>query len=131
MGRILLKQGHDAEAMPHFHDALRIEPDNFQMLIYIARVLAADENQQIRNGAEALVLATQASHLAGKAQSVAMDTLAMAYAETGRFDQAVQTGQEAVNLARAAGQKDAAAIMQQRLELYQKRQPWRESFRKN
>jgi tetratricopeptide (TPR) repeat protein len=131
MGRILLKQGHDAEAMPHFHDALRIEPDNFQMLIYIARVLAADENQQIRNGAEALVLATQASHLAGKAQSVAMDTLAMAYAETGRFDQAVQTGQEAVNLARAAGQKDDAAIMQQRLELYQKRQPWRESFRKN
>jgi len=39
----------------------------------------------------------------------------------------VQTGQEAVNLARGAGQKDDAAIMQQRLELYQKHQPWRES----
>jgi tetratricopeptide (TPR) repeat protein len=131
MGKILLKQGHDAEAMPHFHGALRIEPDNLQMLIYLARVLAADENPQIRNGAEALVLATKASQLAGKAQPVALDTLAMAYAETGRFDEAVQTGQKAVNLARTAGQKDDAAIMQQRLELYQKHQPWRESFRKN
>jgi tetratricopeptide (TPR) repeat protein len=131
MGRILLKQGHDAEAMPHFHEALRIEPDNLQMLIYIARVLAADENPQICNGAEALVLATKANQLAGKAQPVALDTLAMAYAETGRFDEAVQTGQEAVNLARATGQKDDAAIMQQRLELYQRHQPWRQSFRKN
>jgi tetratricopeptide (TPR) repeat protein len=131
MGRILLKQGHDAEAMPHFHEALRIEPDNLPMLTYVARVLAADENLQIRNGAEALVLATRASQLAGRAQPVALDTLAMAYAETGRFDEAVQTGQEAVNLARAASQKDDAAIMQQRLELYQKHQPWRESFRKN
>ena len=131
MGKILLKQGHDAEAMPHFHEALRIEPDNLQMLIYLTRVLAADETPQICNGMEALMLATKASQLAGKAQPVALDTLAMAYAETGRFDEAVQTGQEAVNLARAAGQKDDAAIMQQRLELYKRHRPWRESFRKN
>ena len=100
------------------------------MLIYLARVLAADDNPQIRNGAEALMLAAKASQLAGQAQPVALDTLAMAYAETGRFDQAVQIGQKAVNLARAAGKKDDAALMQQRLELYQKREPWRESFRK-
>ena len=131
MGKILLRQGHDAEAMPHFREALRIEPDNLQMLIYLARVLAADENPQIRNGTEALVLATQASRLAGPAHPVALDTLAMACAEAGRFDEAVQIEQKAVNLARAAGQKDDAVLMQQRLELYQKHQPWRESFRKN
>jgi Tfp pilus assembly protein PilF len=131
MGRLLLKQGRDAEAMPHFHEALRIEPDNLQMLIYVARVLAADENPQIRNGAEALVLANRASQLAGQAHPVALDTLAMAYAETGRFGEAVQTEQKAVNLARAARQTDDAALMQQRLELYQKHQPWRESFRNN
>ncbi|MGB7748195.1 MAG: tetratricopeptide repeat protein [Verrucomicrobiia bacterium] len=131
MGRIMLKQGRDAEALPHFHEALRIEPDNLQMLTYLARVLAADEKPEIRNGAEALLLATKASQLAGPVQPVALDTLAMAYAETGRFGEAVQTEQEAVNLARAAGQKDDNAVMQQRLELYQKRQPWRESFRNN
>jgi len=130
-GRILLKQGRDAEAMPYFYEALRIEPENLQMLTYISRVLAADENSQIGNGPAALALATKASQLAGKAQPVALDTLAMAYAATGHFDEAVQTGQEAVNLARTAGQKDDADIMQQRLELYRKHQPWRESFRKN
>jgi hypothetical protein len=62
---------------------------------------------------------------------VALDTLAMAYAETGRFDEAVKTGRDAVSFARAAGQKDDAVIMQRRLELYQKHQPWRESFWKN
>jgi len=131
MGKILLKQGHDAEAMPHFHEALRIEPDNLQMLIYVARVLAADENPEIRNGVEALDLATRANQLSGKAQPMALDTLAMALAETGRFNEAAQTEREALNLARTAGREDDDAIMQQRLELYQKRQPWRESFRQN
>jgi len=131
MGKILLQQGHDAEALPRFHEALQIEPDNPQMLVYLARVLAADDNPQICNGAEALGLASKASQLIGTAQPVVLDTLAMAYAETGRFDDAVQTGQAAVNLARQAGLMGDVAVMQQRLDLYQKHQPWRESFRKN
>jgi tetratricopeptide (TPR) repeat protein len=130
-GKILLKQGRDAEAIPYFREALRIEPDNLQMLIYVARVLAADENPQIRNGAEAFDLATRASQLAGQTQPVVLDTLAMAYAETGRFGEAVQTELKAVPLALAADQKDDAALFQHRLELYQKHEPWRESFREN
>jgi len=131
MGKILLQQGRDVEAMPLFREALQIEPDNLQMLIFFARVLAATDDLQICNGPEALVLATRAGQLAGTVQPVTQDTLAMAYAATGRFDEAVQTGQAAVNLARDAGQKDDAAIMQQRLELYKRQLPWRESFRKN
>jgi len=131
MGKLLLQQGRDTEAMPLFREALQIEPDNLQMLVFFARVLAATDDPQICNGPEALVLATRASQLAGKVQPVTPDTLAMAYAATGRFEEAVQTGQDAVNLARDAGQKDDATIMQQRLELYKKHLPWRESFRKN
>jgi protein O-mannosyl-transferase len=129
-GRTLLKLGRNAEAMPFFHEALQIEPDNFQMLIYVARVLASDENQQIRNGDEALALADRANKLAGGAQPVALDTLAMACAETGRFDDAVQTQQQAVKLAESSGQTDDAVLMRQRLQLYKNHQPWRESFLK-
>ena len=129
-GRTLLKLGRDAEALPHLHEALNLAPDNFQMLIYVARVLAADETPQIRNGTEACALAGRASQLAGGAQPVALDTLAMAYAEAGRFDEAVQTQELAVKFAAAAGQKDDAAPMQQRLQLYKNHQPWRESFSK-
>ena len=53
----------------------------------------------------------------------------MACAEVGNFDQAQQLQQQAVSLIEAAGQKEDAAAMQQRLELYKSHQPWRESFR--
>jgi tetratricopeptide (TPR) repeat protein len=130
-GRTLLKFGRDVEAMPHFHAALQIEPDNYQMLIYVARVLASDQNPQVRNGTEAVALADQAAQLAGGTQPVAFDTLAMACAETGRFDEAVPLQQQAVKLAASAGQTEDAVLMRQRLQLYQNHQPWRESFLKN
>ena len=126
MGRALLEQGRDAEALPEFREALRLDPENFQMLIYISRVLAADENPEIRNGAESLALANKVVKL--NDNFVALDTLAIAYAENGRFDEAVQTGQQALALALATGSKDDAASIQRRLEFYRKRQPWRESF---
>jgi protein O-mannosyl-transferase len=129
-GRTLLKLGRDADAIPFFHEALQIEPDNYPMLIYVARVLASDENSQIRNGTEALALAGEAVQLAGGAQPVALDTLAMACAEAGRFDEAIQLQQQAVKLAESASQTDDAVPMQQRLELYKNHQPWHESFLK-
>jgi tetratricopeptide (TPR) repeat protein len=129
-GRTLLKLGRDADAIPFFNEALQIEPDNFQMLIFVARVLASDENSQIRNGNEAFALADRANKLTGGAQPVALDTLAMACAEAGRFDEAVPIQQQAVKLAESAGQTDDAVLMQQRSRLYKNRQPWRESFLK-
>jgi len=128
MGSTLLRQGHDLEALPHFHEALQIDPDNYQMLIYTARVLAADENSQVRNGREAFTLADRANKLSGKAQSVSLDTLAMACAEIGRFDEALHMQQQAIDLATAAGQKEDIAALQQRLQVYKNHQPWRESF---
>ena len=128
-GRLLLRQGEDVEAVKNLNQALQIEPDNFQFLIYTARVLAADENPQARNGAQALAYAGRAVALAGSAQPVVLDTLAMALAEAGHFDEAVRAEQQAVELSRAGGQNEDAAAMRQRLELYQKHRPWRESFR--
>ena len=127
-GKVLLKQGRDAEALPHFQAALQIEPNNLAMLIFVARLLAADENAAARNGSQALALAVQANHLTPRPQPVALDTLAMAFAETGDFEQAVKWQQQAVSLADAAGQQEDITTMRQRLELYRNHQPWRESF---
>jgi hypothetical protein len=56
-----------------------------------------------------------------------LDTLAMAYAESGRFREAQQTLQRAIEIARASGHADDAAEMQQRLRLYRASQPFRET----
>ena len=63
MGQILLKQGHGAQALEQFHAALQLDPDNIPMLIYIARVLASNEDSQTRNSGEALALAERTNHL--------------------------------------------------------------------
>ncbi|MFZ0828804.1 MAG: tetratricopeptide repeat protein [Verrucomicrobiia bacterium] len=128
LGKALLKQGRDADAIDEFRAALRLDPDNYQILAYTAHVLAASENPQIRDGQAALVLALKANALSGGTQPLVFDALGMACAEAGRFDEAQQAVQAAIDLANAA-KMEKLERLQQRLELYQKHQPWRESFR--
>jgi tetratricopeptide (TPR) repeat protein len=91
-------------------------------------VLAASENPEIRDGKTACALAVRANALTGGAQPQALDALGMADAELGRFDEAQAVTQKALDLASLAKMKNFEQL-QQRLQLYQNRQPWRESFR--
>jgi len=128
-GRTLLKLGRDADAVAAFREALRREPDNVGILIFVARVLASDENAPGRDGAEACALAGRAAQLAGQQQPVVLDTLAMACAETGDFNAATNFVQHAIDAALAGGDREDATAMQQRLELYRRRQPARIPYR--
>jgi tetratricopeptide (TPR) repeat protein len=128
MGKALLKQGRDAGAIAEFREALRLEPKDFQTLAFLARVLASDENPQVRDGNAALAMAAKANDLTGGTQPAMLDVLAMAYAEIGKFEEARQTAADAVKLAIAYGVTNDVAAIQQRLQLYQNRQPFRQSF---
>ncbi len=127
-GRTLLKQGRDADALPELFAAMQIEPDNMQFLIFTARVLASDENPQGRNGDQAVAVADHASQLVSSPQPVTLDTLAMALAEVNHFDEAKKIQQQAVELEGKSNDHEDLGLMQQRLKLYENRQPWRESF---
>ena len=131
MGRVLLQLGRDAEAVKQLREALQLAPENLEMLIFAASVLAADNNSQVRDGAAAHVLAEKAVKLTGGQQPAALDVLAMACAEAGQFDEAMQFQLQAIKLSEAAGQKEDVALMQGRMQVYQQHQPWRESFKKN
>jgi protein O-mannosyl-transferase len=128
IGRTLLVEGHDREAISHFRDALKIDPDNFETLTYMARVLASDEDPQARNGPIALAMAAKANDLTGGIEPVMWDTMAMAYAEMGQFDQAQLAEANALKLATAPQLKGDLPEMNQRLQLYQNHQPFRQSF---
>ncbi len=52
-----------------------------------------------------------------------------AYAEAGRFDDAVATAPKAIDLAKAAGQTDLATRNAELLELYRARKPYHEPAR--
>jgi protein O-mannosyl-transferase len=127
LGDALLKQGHDVEAITQFNEALKLDPLNYQILAHTAYTLAANENSDVRDGKTALILALKANELSGHNQPMVFDILGMAFAENGDFTDAQTCAQNALDLATAAKMKKIEPI-QQRLELYKKHQPWRESF---
>jgi hypothetical protein len=95
----------------------------------LAQTLASDDQLQIRNGPEAVALAEKANALTYGRQPNVLDTLAMSYAETGRFREAQQAEQGAIQLARDAGLE--TDDMNRRLTLYQSGQPFRVNYRIN
>jgi len=130
MGKASLRQGQGAEAVKHFRDALKIQPYDYQTLTWLARVLAADQKDSVRNPTEAVSLAEQANELTGGEQPFVMDTLAIAYAAAGRFKDAQDSEQKAIDQATALGSQKSVPEMQQRLQLFQSGQPYREDFAK-
>lgn len=70
----------------------------------LAWIRAAAGDPNLRDGAEAVALAGRASQLSPTAET--LDTLSVALAEAGRFDQAITTARQAVGLARTTGRTD-------------------------
>jgi len=127
MGKATLRRGQSAEATGHLRNALRLNPNEVQSLTWLARTLAADENPTVRNGTEAVELAGLANELTGGEHPFVLDTLAMALAEAGRFEEAQQAARRAIDLA-AAGAKEMVPPIQERLRLYEAGKPYRETF---
>jgi tetratricopeptide (TPR) repeat protein len=126
LGLALAVQGKAPEAIAQYQEALRLKPDYVAALNHLARILAAYEDAQVRNPAEAIRLAMRACELTDHRDPHELDTLAAAYAEVGRFPDAIQTGQKAADLAAAAGDEQLAHAIQHRVELYKLGKPYHE-----
>jgi Flp pilus assembly protein TadD len=124
---ILGQLGRDREAVAQYREALRLNPNLAGALNNLAWVLAASSDDKLRDGAEAVRLAERACELTHYGQPLFLGTLAAAYAESGRFPEAVTTAKKAEQLATAAGLPAVAAKNRQLLELYRAGKPCHES----
>ncbi|MCX8091854.1 MAG: tetratricopeptide repeat protein [Verrucomicrobiae bacterium] len=116
---------HDpAGAREHYRLALQLEPDRPDILQRLAWLLATHGSPDIRNGAEALQLAERACALSPRTNALLLATLAAALAETGRYDEAVQTSEHSLQLARAEGDSAFVHAEEQRLALYRQQRPF-------
>ncbi len=88
----LLRHGRADEAAAHYQAAIDAQPGNALFLNNLAWVLATCPRTSVRNGARALDLAQQAERLSGGRTPSILETLAAAYAETGRFSEARYDG---------------------------------------
>lgn len=126
LARTLMAQGKTNECLTELQRSLTLEPNQIDVLNDLAWILATSIHPEIRNGNEAVKLASRACQLTGNKQPVLMGTLAAAYAESGRWDEAVAEAQKAHDLAAAAGEKAVAERNLQLQQLYRSHQPFRE-----
>jgi len=118
--------GRTREAVAQYREALKLDPDLSTALNNLAWVSATSPDDGLRNGTEAVRLAERACALTHYAQPWFVATLAAAYAEAGRFPEAVATAEKAEQLAANTGQAAVAAKDRQMLGLYRAGKPYHE-----
>jgi protein O-mannosyl-transferase len=126
LGATLDQLGRTREAVDAYQEALSVNPDLAVALNNLAWDLATSSDDQLRNGAEAVRLAERACELTHYERPLFIGTLAAAYAEAGRFPEAVVASEKAHNLALALGRQELALKNQKLLQLFKNHQPYRE-----
>jgi tetratricopeptide (TPR) repeat protein len=126
LANILSEQGKWPEAIAEYKLLLQIDSNHVFALNNLAWLLATAPDSSFRDGPEAVRLAEQACQLSNYKVTLYMGTLAAAYAEAGRFDDAVKTAQKAVALATAMKDERLAGKNRELLELYQHQQAYHE-----
>jgi tetratricopeptide (TPR) repeat protein len=129
LAEVLQHLGRPREAVSHLREVVRTNPDAVEALNNLAWALASSNDPEIRNGAEAVRLAKRACQITEYRATVLIGTLAAAYAEAGRFEEAVATAQKACALASKAKDQTLLKRNQELLELYRAGQPYHEPAR--
>ena len=113
-----------ADARTWLEEAVRVLPDRPELAHALARILAAAPDERARDGARALMLAQSLATTMGKTLDVG-ETLAMALAELGRFEEALGVQRGVLEAAERAGQPAAVRRMRTNEGLYARRMPCR------
>lgn len=125
-GNTLLQIGRAKEAVAEYSRALEINPDDTEAQNNLAWVLATCPDADVRNGIRAVALAERADSLTSKKSPVISATLAAAYAEAGRLDDAVKAAQRALQLAMSEGNQSRANSIRAQIELYRSGRAFRD-----
>jgi tetratricopeptide (TPR) repeat protein len=126
LGNALARLGRIPEAIGHYEQALRIKPDYPEAQNSLAWLMATCAPPEGGDPARAVTLAERACELTNNRVAGYLDTLAVAYAAAGRFNDAITTAQKAIGLARSTGQTRMASEIETRLEFYRAGRPYRE-----
>jgi Flp pilus assembly protein TadD len=124
---ILTIQGKFQDAVAHYLAALQLKPDSPDVLNNLAWLLTTCPDTHVRNGALAVQYAEHACDLTHYRETTMVGTLAAAYAEAGRFEEAVMTAQKACALATESGAQDLLKKNQELLELYRQHRSYHET----
>lgn len=125
LGHSLILNGQRAEAIEQLKIALAIVPDLLLAQRDLAWTYATLPVEQGGSGPAAIRLAERANQLTAYKVPMLLDTLAAAYAQDGRWPQAQQVEQKALELSKTPG---LSADIAARLEMYRRHEPCRHAI---
>jgi protein O-mannosyl-transferase len=126
LGNALVQKGLFREAAIHYQTALDIAPRSILPLNNLAWLRATCPDASLRDGAKAVDLAQQADRLPEGKNPIFTRTLAAAYAEAGRFDDAIETARRAAQVANAQGIPALVDNLRMDVDLYRRHEPLRD-----
>jgi tetratricopeptide (TPR) repeat protein len=129
LAELLRKLGRTEEAVEAYRNVIRIEPKMTDTYNIAAWLMATHPEESLRNGTEAVEWATRACELTENRNHHFLNTLAAAYAEAGRYEEAIATAEQAIEIARGAGDRTTLGEMNNMLQAFQAGLPWRETVK--
>jgi tetratricopeptide (TPR) repeat protein len=120
-------KGKAAEGLAHWRTVIELQPEFVPALSNAAWMMATHADANVRNGPEAVRLAEQAVRVTREQDAPALDALAAAYAESGRFDEASAAAKRAESMARQQNNPRLASAIGERAKLYGSKTAYREA----
>ena len=126
LGSALLARRRIQDAMAEYTKALQISPENLPALCNLAWSLATSADPSLRNGSEAVQLAERADSVSSRSDKhpTVLRILAAAYAEAGRFGEAKETAQQAMQEAEKQGDSSLSGTLRDEIALYELALPY-------
>ena len=117
--------GRDQERYAVLREGLAHNPNDASLADAMARLLATTWEAQLRKGGEAVRLARLACGASNGQNRDHLATLAAAYAEAGRFEEALATARRARDMYAQAGDLRSVGTMRLQIEHFEAGQPYR------
>jgi tetratricopeptide (TPR) repeat protein len=122
---LALAAGEVLEARAHLEEIVQRHPDDLRAHLHLGWLLVSHPDDRVRDEERGLTIARRLSADGQQSNPQTLDLLAAAYANAGRFDQALTWATRAAELATAAGQTSLAADIESRAQGYARREPYR------
>ncbi|MGB2987960.1 MAG: tetratricopeptide repeat protein, partial [Phycisphaerae bacterium] len=124
LAQMLIAKGRARKAVDVLRDGARRHPDALEMIDYLAQLLSTHPDENVRNAEEAVKWAVYVNRARRSRHVPALLTLATAYADAGRFNEAVDTARQALELAGPQSDDWLTAELERRLVLFREEKPY-------
>ena len=118
LGRTLVDVGRPAQAVIVLRDGAQRHPQAQALIDYLSRLLSTHPDESVRSAGEAVDWALQLNRLDDYTNPLFMMTLASAYANADRFEEAIETIEQAITLTNGNSNQALVEELHRRLAFF-------------